>query len=86
MSIAMSIFKNYELYLVCMLVYGIALTVMQTTITTMLQELSTPEKRGRVFGLMSSIYSSIYPIGMTVFVALSDMIPLAWLMIVPVLR
>lgn len=82
MSIAMSISKNYELYLICMLVYGIALTVIQTTITTMLQELSTPETRGRVFGLMSSIYASIYPIGMAVFGALSDMIPLVWLMIV----
>jgi DHA3 family macrolide efflux protein-like MFS transporter len=37
--------------------------------------------QGRVFGLMSSLYSSCYPIGMTLFGPLADTIPLQWIMV-----
>ena len=37
--------------------------------------------QGRVFGLMRSLYSSCYPIGMALFGPLADTIPLKWIMV-----
>lgn len=65
-----------------MALYGVALTTVQTTITTMLQEKSETFMQGRVFGLMSSLYSSCYPIGMALFGPLADTIPLQWIMVI----
>ena len=81
MAIGMSVSQQFILYLVFMALYGIALTTVQTTITTLLQENAEPSMLGRVFGLMSSIYSSCYPIGMALFGPLSDTIPLQGIMI-----
>jgi len=81
MAIGMGVSRLFLLYLVLMALYGIALTTVQTTITTMLQENSEASMQGRVFGLMSSLYSSCYPIGMTLFGPLADTIPLQGIMI-----
>ena len=81
MAIGMGVSHHFILYLVFMALYGIALTTVQTTITTMLQENSEASMQGRVFGLMSSLYSSSYPIGMVLFGPLADFIPLQGIMI-----
>lgn len=81
MAIGMGVSRHFILYLVLMALYGIALTTVQTTITTMLQENSETSMQGRVFGLMSSLYSSCYPIGMALFGPLADSIPLQGIMI-----
>ena len=47
----------------------------------MLQENSEAAMQGRVFGLMSSLYSSCYPIGMLIFGPIADKVPLQWIMI-----
>ena len=65
-----------------MLIYGIALTMVQTATTTLLQEKAKPEMQGRVFGFLSSIYSGCLPLGMAIFGPLSDKVPLNILMIV----
>ena len=82
MAIGMGVSHHFILYLVLMALYGIALTTVQTTITTMLQENSETSMQGRVFGLMSSLYSSCYPIGMALFGPLADTIPLQWIMVI----
>lgn len=82
MAIGMGVSRHFVLYLVLMALYGIALTTVQTTITTMLQENSEVSMQGRVFGLMSSLYSSCYPIGMALFGPLADTIPLKWIMVI----
>ncbi|MBQ1257206.1 MAG: MFS transporter, partial [Clostridia bacterium] len=82
MAIGMGVSRYFILYLVFMALYGIALTAVQTTLTTMLQENSEASMQGRVFGLMSSLYSSCYPIGMAVFGPLADTIPLQWIMVI----
>lgn len=82
MAIGMGVSRHFILYLVLMALYGIALTTVQTTITTMLQENSEASMQGRVFGLMSSLYSSCYPIGMALFGPLADTIPLQWIMVI----
>lgn len=80
MAVGMSMAGNFLLYLIFMTVYGIALTAVQTTITTILQEHTASFMQGRVFGLMSSLYSSCYPIGMVIFGPLADVIPLQKIM------
>ena len=82
MAIGMGVSRLFLLYLVLMALYGIALTTVQTTITTMLQENAEASMQGRVFGLMSSLYSSCYPIGMALFGPLADTIPLQWIVVI----
>ena len=81
MAIGMGVSRIFLLYLAFMALYGIALTTVQTTITTMLQENSEASMQGRVFGLMSSLYSSCYPIGVALFGPLADSIPLQGIVI-----
>ena len=80
MAVLMGTTPDFSLYLVFMLVYGIALTAVQTTITTLLQECTDASVRGRVFGMLGSMYSGFLPLGMAVFGPLSDQMPLQWIM------
>lgn len=80
-SIAMGVVRHFPVYLVFMALHGIALTSVQTTLTTMQQEAADPSMHGRVFGLMSSLYASCYPIGMALFGPLADRVPLPWMMV-----
>ena len=82
MAVLMGATPDFPLYLVFMLVYGIALTAVQTTITTLLQECTDASVRGRVFGMLGSMYSGFLPLGMAVFGPLSDLLLLQWIMTV----
>ncbi|MCQ1530094.1 MFS transporter [Lutispora saccharofermentans] len=81
MAIGMGIARNFILYLVMMVLYGVALTLIQTSITTLIQEKAESSMQGRVFGLMGSMYSGFLPIGMIIFGPMADAIPLQWIMI-----
>ena len=81
MAAALGISRNFVLYLGCMAVYGVALTVVQTTITTMLQEATESFMQGRIFGLMSALYASCYPLGMALFGSMADHLSLPLIMI-----
>lgn len=80
-AIGMGFSKNFILYLSLMLFYGVALTMVQTAITTMLQEKTDTSMQGRVFGLLGTMYSGFLPIGMAIFGPLADILPLQWIMI-----
>ena len=82
LAIAMGLVENFYVYLVLMAVYGVALTMVQTASTTLLQENSTPEMTGRIFGLYGATYSSFLPIGMVVFGLLADRTSMRLLMAV----
>ena len=82
LAILMGLANNFYVYLVLMAVYGVALTMVQTASTTLLQENSTPEMSGRVFGLFGAAYSGFLPIGMVVFGLLADRISMRLLMVV----
>ena len=82
LAILMGLVKNFYVYLVLMAVYGVALTMVQTASTTLLQENSTPEMSGRIFGLYGAAYSSFLPIGMVVFGLLADRTSMRLLMVV----
>lgn len=80
-AIGMSFSKNFIFYLGLMVCYGVALTMVQTAITTMLQEKADTSMQGRVFGLLGTMYAGFLPIGMAMFGPLADILPLQWIMI-----
>ena len=81
MAILMGMSTNFIFYLILMTIYGVALTTVQTAITTLLQQKTDIAMQGRVFGLLGSMYSGCMPIGMAIFGPLADVIPLQWIMI-----
>ena len=81
MTIGMGVLPYFILYLVMMFVYSIALTIIQTATTTIIQEKAEGSMLGRVFGLMGAMYSGFFPVGMAIFGPLADMLPLQWIMV-----
>ncbi len=81
LAIGLGMARWFPLYLVLMALYGVALTMVQTACTTLLQEQARRDMQGRVFGLMSSLYAGSLPLGMAVFGPLADAVPLAWVMV-----
>ena len=80
-SALMGITEEFGLYLILMAFYGVALTVIQTAVTTLLQEQADRAVQGRIFGMQSSMYAGFLPLGMAVFGPLADVVPLQWIMI-----
>lgn len=81
LAVGMGTVEVFIIYLIFMFIYGIAITMIQTATTTMLQEKSKPELQGRVFGLFGAIYSGFLPLGMLVFGPMADIVPLRWIMV-----
>lgn len=81
LSVGLGLAGSFLLYLALMLLYGIALTAVQTACTTMLQEYSDESVISRVFGLQSAMFSLFLPLGMAVFGPLGDVVPLETLMV-----
>ena len=82
LTIGLGAVNNFIVYLGIMLLLGVALSTAQTTVTTLLQERSDPAMQGRVFGLMSTMYSGFLLIGMTFFGPMADKVSLPLLMII----
>lgn len=80
LAIGLSLAASFLFYLLLMLLFGIALTCVQTAVTTLIQENAPANIQGRIFGLMSSMYAGFLPLGMAVFGPLADIMPLQWLM------
>lgn len=81
MSAGMGIVKSFAFYLIFMGMYGVALTTVQTTITTLIQEYTKSSIQGRILGFMGAMYAVCYPAGMAVFGLMADRILLQWIMI-----
>jgi len=81
LGIGMGAVNNFIVYLILMFVYGIAITMVQTSTTTLIQENTKPEMQGRIFGFLGAMFSGFLPLGMVVFGPLSDIIQMKWLMI-----
>lgn len=81
MTIGMGVSPYFILYLVMMFVCSIALTIIQTATTTIIQEKAEGSMLGRVFGLMGAMYSGFLPVGMAIFGPLADILPLQWIMV-----
>lgn len=85
MAIGMGVTTHFILYLTFMIIYGVALTTVQTTITTSLQENTESSMQGRIFGFMGSMYAVCYPVGMAIFGLMADTIHCNGLWWVPAL-
>jgi DHA3 family macrolide efflux protein-like MFS transporter len=55
--------------------------MVQTAVTTLIQEKTEEQMQGRVFGFLNAMYSGFLPIGMAVFGPMADFMPLRLLMI-----
>ncbi len=82
LGIGMGLINSFIVYLVLMVIYGIALTMVQTSIMTIIQQKSEESMQGKVFGFQNAMYSGCLPIGMVVFGPLADVMPLRLLMII----
>lgn len=82
LAVGMGAVDNFVVYLVLMAIYGVALTMVQTASTTLLQEHSAPEMQGRMFGLFGAMYSGFLPLGMAIFGPLADVVSMRLLMII----
>lgn len=82
LAVGMGAVKNFIVYLILMAVYGIALTMVQTASTTIIQEKADADMQGRVFGFMNTLYSGFLPLGMAVFGPLADAVRMDLIMIV----
>ncbi len=81
LAIGMGAIDGFVLYLVLMAVYGVALTMVQTASTALMQENVVPDMMGRVFGLFGAMYAGFLPLGMAVFGPLADVISMRLLMV-----
>lgn len=81
LAIGMGLSKQFALYLTLMIIYGVAITMVQTATTTLIQEKAEMSMQGRVFGLLGTMYSFFLPVGMAIFGLIADKISLQWIMI-----
>ena len=81
LAIGMGLSKQFALYLTLMIIYGVAITMVQTATTTLIQEKAEISMQGRVFGLLGAMYSGFLPVGMAIFGPKADEISLQWIMI-----
>ncbi|OJV63117.1 MAG: MFS transporter [Clostridiales bacterium 38-18] len=73
---------NFYVYLFIMFSAGITIPLFSTPSTVLLQENVDNVYLGRVFSVMSMIYSVTMPIGMLLFGPLADAIAIEWLLLV----
>jgi len=80
-TFALGSVPNFWIYLFFMGVFGVAMPILNTPATVLLQEKIEEDYLGRVFGVMGMISTSMMPIGMLIFGPLADMIKIEWLLI-----
>jgi DHA3 family macrolide efflux protein-like MFS transporter len=80
-TVGLGLSQNFVLYLGIMLFLGVAITMAQTAVTTLVQERAETSMQGRVFGLTGAMYSGFLLLGMSVFGPLADKASLPLLMI-----
>ncbi|MEL4027996.1 MFS transporter [Caldifermentibacillus hisashii] len=80
-TFALGSVPNFWVYLFFMGVFGVAMPILNTPATVLLQEKIEEDYLGRVFGVMGMISTSMMPIGMLIFGPLADMVKIEWLLI-----
>lgn len=79
-TFALGSVPNFWIYLFFMGVFGVAMPILNTPATVLLQEKIEEDYLGRVFGVMGMISTSMMPIGMLIFGPLADVIKIEWLL------
>lgn len=81
-AISAGLVRNYVVFVVVMFFMSIAIPVVQTAVTTLIQEKVQADVQGRVFSLLNIAFSGFLPIGMAVFGPAADRFSVQALMIV----
>ena len=68
-------------YVGLMVLFGVAMPLLNTPATVMLQERVDYQYIGRVISIMTMINTSMMPLGMVAFGPLADIIPIEWLLL-----
>lgn len=80
-TFALGIIQVFMIYLMFMVLAGIAMPIFNTPFTVLLQEKVETDFLGRVFGVLGMISSTMMPLGMLLFGPLADIIKIEWLLI-----
>ena len=80
-TFALGVVPNFWVYLAFMALFGVAMPVLNTPETVLLQEKVEEEYLGRVFGVMGMISTSMMPLGMLIFGPIADFIKIEWMLI-----
>lgn len=78
----LGVVPSFWVYLIFMVLTGVAMPIFNTPATVLLQERIEEEYLGRVFGVLGMISTSMMPLGMLVFGPIADKIEIEWLLIV----
>ena len=80
-TIALGVVPIFWLYLVFMVIVGLAMPIFNTPATVMLQEKVEADYLGRTFSVLSMISSTMMPLGMLIFGPIADIIAIENLLI-----
>ncbi len=80
-TIALGAVPVFWLYLLFMVLTGLAIPVFSTPATVLLQEKVEEDYMGRVFGVYGMISSAMMPLGMLAFGPVSDYVRIEWLLL-----
>lgn len=81
-TFALGIPMPFPPYVFFMGLFGMAMHILNTPAMTMLQEKVDSEFRGRVFGIMTMLNTSMMPLGMVIFGPIADYISIEILLII----
>ncbi len=80
-SIGLGVVPWFWIYLVFMGMIGIAIPFYNTPSTVLIQEHVDENYLGRVFSIMTMIFTAVMPLGMLIFGPLAEVISIEWLLI-----
>jgi DHA3 family macrolide efflux protein-like MFS transporter len=81
-AIALALVPTFWLYLLVMGVFGISMPLYNTPSAVIIQEHVEPDFLGRVFSVLTMLFTSIMPLAMLLFGPVADTIPIEWLLLV----
>ncbi len=82
LTVALGVIPEFWIYLAVMALIGLALPLLNTPSTVLLQEKVEESYMGRVFGVFGMIASAVMPLSMLVFGPLSDTVAIEWLLVI----
>ncbi|HWQ78200.1 MAG TPA: MFS transporter [Anaerovoracaceae bacterium] len=80
-TISLGIIPVFWLYCTLMAVVGLAMPMLNTPATVLIQQKVEEEFMGRVFGVLSMISSSMMPLSMLIFGPMADQIKIEWMLV-----
>jgi DHA3 family macrolide efflux protein-like MFS transporter len=80
-AIALALVPSFWLYLLIMGIFGISMPLYNTPSAVIIQEHVEPDFLGRVFSVLTMLFTSIMPLAMLLFGPVADSLPIEWLLL-----